>query len=94
MPFSYFYCVPRRRNTFTAFYCCFYRFLVYRLYPLSKILVDSLLAITIINKTQRQQMLFCYEIMFPIANTTKKTRILSIGGTFAMRNVRKINHRQ
>ncbi len=55
MPFSYFYCVPRRRNTFTAFYGYFYRFLVYRLYPLSKILVDSLLAITIINKTQRQQ---------------------------------------
>ena len=81
MPFSYFYCVPRRRNTFTAFYCYSYRFS--RLSSLSfikKILVDSLLAITIINKTQRQQnVVLLWNHVSNSKYNHKKIRILAIG---------------
>ena len=54
---SYFYCVPCCRNTLTAFYCYLYHFLFFIVFIVDKkkILIDSVLAITIINKTQRQQ---------------------------------------
>lgn len=56
-------------------------FLVYRLYRLSKkILVDSLLAITIINKTQRQQnVVLLWNHVSNSKYNHKKIRILAIG---------------